>query len=180
MPTLDRDGVHIYYETHGSGPAILLTHGFSATAAAWKPQVEALSQHYQLITWDMRGHGQSDSPEDPAAYSEALTVGDMTALLEAHGIEQAVVGGHSLGGYLSLAFNVTHPGRVKGRRLRDRAQGGRPYPGRLAHVRWQRQAQRPGVEPLTIPGARSWPPLRRRSRPSAPGTGSPRVFRRIR
>ena len=114
MPTLDRDGVQIYYETHGSGPAILLTHGFSATAAAWQPQVEALAQRYQLITWDMRGHGQSDSPDDPAAYSEALTIGDMATLLETHSVEQAVIGGHSLGGYLSLAFNVTHPARVKG------------------------------------------------------------------
>lgn len=114
MPTLDRDGVHIYYEMHGSGPAVLLTHGFSASCAAWKPQVEALSQSYQLITWDVRGHGQSDSPDDPALYSEALTVGDMAALLDAHNIKQAVIGGHSLGGYLSLAFYVTHPERVKG------------------------------------------------------------------
>lgn len=94
MPTLDRDGVHIYYETHGSGPAVLLTHGFSASCDAWKPQVEALSQSYQLITWDVRGHGQSDSPDDPALYSEALTVGDMAALNESGQTRLATELGH--------------------------------------------------------------------------------------
>lgn len=137
MPTLDRDGVHIYYETYGSGPAILLTHGFSATTAAWKPQVEALSKHYQLIAWDMRGHGQSDSPADPAAYSEALTVGDMTALLDTHGIEQAVIGGHSLGGYLSLAFHCLHPQRVRGLMLLGTGPGFRKDPPREA---WNQRA----------------------------------------
>lgn len=138
MPTLDRDGVHVYYETHGTGPAVLLTHGFSATAAAWKPQVEALSQSYQLITWDMRGHGQSDSPDDPALYSEALTVGDMAALLDAHGIQQAVIGGHSLGGYLSLAFHVAHPERVKGLMLLGTGPGFRKDEPREA---WNKRAR---------------------------------------
>ena len=52
----------------------------------------------------MRGHGQSDYPENPAAYSEALTVADIAALLDAVGAEKAMVGGLSLGGYMSLAF----------------------------------------------------------------------------
>ena len=74
MPTIDRDGVEIHYEVHGSGPALLLTHGYSSTSAMWKGQVGALSKHHKLVLWDMRGHGQSDYPGDPAAYSEALTV----------------------------------------------------------------------------------------------------------
>ena len=57
----------------------------------------------------MRGHGQSGYPEDTAAYSEALTVADMAALLDAVGAEQAIVGGLSLGGYMSLAFYRAHP-----------------------------------------------------------------------
>jgi len=47
---------------HGSGPTVLLTNGYSATAEMWKPNIAALSQRYQLILWDMRGHGQTDSP----------------------------------------------------------------------------------------------------------------------
>ena len=51
-------GSNIYYEVHGSGPALLLTHGYSATAQMWKGQIEPLSKKHQLIIWDMRGHGQ--------------------------------------------------------------------------------------------------------------------------
>ena len=57
----------------------------------------------------MRGHGQSDYPDDPKAYSEALTVGDMAAILDAVGAERAIIGGLSLGGYMSLAFYRAHP-----------------------------------------------------------------------
>ena len=82
MPKIDRDGVKIYYEVHGSGPPLILTHGYSSTSAMWQGQIEALSKQHQLILWDMRGHGQSDYPDDPAAYSEALTVADIAALLD--------------------------------------------------------------------------------------------------
>ena len=113
MPKLNRDGVSIYYEVHGSGPPLLLTHGYSSTSAMWQGQIAALSQHHKLVLWDMRGHGQSDYPADPAAYSEALTVEDMAALLDAVGADKAIVGGLSLGGYMSLAFYRTHPERVR-------------------------------------------------------------------
>src|SRR5271170_7187014 len=82
MPKLDRDGVKIYYEVHGSGTPLLLTHGFSSTSAMWQGQIEELSKRHKLILWDMRGHGQSDYPTDPSAYSEALTIADMAALLD--------------------------------------------------------------------------------------------------
>ncbi|MDP2330522.1 MAG: alpha/beta fold hydrolase [Reyranella sp.] len=59
MPKLGRDGVEIYYEVHGSGPPLLLTHGYSSTGEMWHGQVEALSRHHQLVLWDMRGHGRS-------------------------------------------------------------------------------------------------------------------------
>ena len=73
MAKLNRDGVELYYEVHGEGPALLLTHGYSATSQMWRGQVEALSKHHTLVLWDMRGHGQSDYPADRAAYSEAAT-----------------------------------------------------------------------------------------------------------
>src|SRR5271170_580261 len=74
VPKLNRDGVEIYYEVHGSGPPLLLTHGYSSTSAMWQGQIEALSKRHRLVLWDMRGHGRSDYPQDPAAYSEALTI----------------------------------------------------------------------------------------------------------
>src|SRR6201994_3416847 len=123
MPTIDRDGVKIYYEIHGSGPPLILTHGYSSTSAMWNEQIEALSKQHQLILWDMRGHGQSDYPSDPAAYSEALTVGDIAALLNEVGAKQAIVGGLSLGGYMSLAFYRAHPERVRALLIIDTGPG---------------------------------------------------------
>src|SRR2546430_17485512 len=89
----------------------------------WQGQIEALSKRHQLVLWDMRGHGQSDYPLDPNAYSEALTVGDMAALLDAVGAEQAIVGGLSLGGYMSLAFYRAHPKRVRALLIIDTGPG---------------------------------------------------------
>ena len=109
MPRIDRDGVGITYEVHGDGPPLLLTHGYSSTSAMWHGQVDALAKEHKLILWDMRGHGQSDYPDDPKAYSEALTVGDMAAILDAVGARRAIIGGLSLGGYMSLAFYRAHP-----------------------------------------------------------------------
>ena len=123
MPKINRDGVQIYYEVHGSGPPLILTHGYSSTSEMWQGQVEALAKQHKLVLWDMRGHGQSDYPENPSAYSEALTVGDIAALLDAVGADKAVVGGLSLGGYMSLAFYRSHPERVRALLIIDTGPG---------------------------------------------------------
>ena len=123
MPKIDRDGVKIYYEVHGDGPPLILTHGYSSTSAMWQGQIEALSKHHKLVLWDMRGHGQSDYPQDLKAYSEALTVGDIAALLDEVGAKRAIVGGLSLGGYMSLAFYRAHPERVAALLIIDTGPG---------------------------------------------------------
>jgi pimeloyl-ACP methyl ester carboxylesterase len=138
MPKIDRDGVKIHYEVHGSGPPLLLTHGYSSTSAMWQGQIAALSKHHKLVLWDMRGHGQSDYPDDPRAYSEALTVGDMAALLDEVGAERAIVGGLSLGGYMSLAFYRAHPERVRALLIIDTGPGFKKDDAREA---WNRRAQ---------------------------------------
>ena len=112
MSFLDRDGVRIFYEVRGSGRALLLTHGFSASSAMYAQNVEALARTHTVITWDLRGHGQSDSPAEPAAYSTPLSIGDMTALLDGAGAGRAAIVGHSLGGFLSLEFQLARPARV--------------------------------------------------------------------
>ena len=138
MPSLDRDGVHLYYESAGNGPAILLTHGYTATLRMWDPQVGALADRFRVIRWDMRGHGESDSPGDPRAYSHEASVADMAAILDACGVDRAVVGGLSLGGYLSLAFHVAHPERVRALMLFDTGPG---YRKDAARVEWNRLAE---------------------------------------
>jgi pimeloyl-ACP methyl ester carboxylesterase len=123
MPKLNRDGVEIYYEVHGEGPPVLLTHGYSSSSHMWEGQVEPFSQRYKLITWDMRGHGKTDYPDDQAKYSEAETVADMAAILDAVGADKAVIGGLSLGGYMSLAFHLAHPERCEALLIIDTGPG---------------------------------------------------------
>ena len=138
MPLLDRNGVKIYYEDHGHGPPILLSHGYSATCRMWNEQIAALVARHRVIVWDMRGHGESDDPDDPGAYSEALTVEDMAALLRRCQIDRAVIGGLSLGGYMSLAFHLAHPEMVRALMLFDTGPGFRNSDARRA---WNERAQ---------------------------------------
>ncbi len=139
MPFLDRDGIEIYYEVHGTaGPTVLLSHGFSATSQMWRPQLDALSPDYRLIVWDMRGHGRSGAPADPKQYSLEATLEDMAALLDACGAPRAAVGGHSLGGYVSLAFAARHPDRVNALLLLNTGPGFKRDEPRDA---WNRQAE---------------------------------------
>lgn len=137
MPTLDRDGVAIHYDDHGPKDSqalpVLLTHGYAATGLMWRLQIAAFADRYRLISWDMRGHGQSDSPDDQALYSRELTVEDMRAILDELGIEQAVIAGHSLGGYMSLAFQATHPQRTGALLLQGTGPG---YRNPVAREAW--------------------------------------------
>src|ERR1700681_806009 len=141
MPKISRDGVKIHYEVHGGGPALLLTHGYSSTAAMWRGQIEALSKHHKLVLWDMRGHGQSDYPSDAAAYSEALTVADMAALLDEVGAAKAIVGGLSLVGYMSLPFYRSQPERVRALLIIDTGPGFKKDDAREA---WNKRAHDTG------------------------------------
>ena len=114
MPHARLNGIKVHYEEHGShyGEPIFLTHAFAATLEMWRPQFAAF-RDYRVIGWDMRGHGSTDSPPEQADYSEKLTVEDMAALLRHLGIQQTVIGGLSLGGYISLEFQLAHPEMVR-------------------------------------------------------------------
>jgi pimeloyl-ACP methyl ester carboxylesterase len=137
MPTLNRDGVNVYYEVHGEGPTVLLSHGYSATSQMWKGQVNAFPG-FRVITWDMRGHGLTDSPDDPAAYSEAATVEDMAAILQVNGADRAIIAGLSLGGYMSLAFHVAHPEMTRALMLFDCGPG---YKNPVGREGWNETAK---------------------------------------
>ena len=142
MAFIDRNGVRIAYDVIGQGPAILLTHGYAASSHMFKANAAALAIDHTVITWDMRGHGQSDYPTDPAEYSADRAVGDILALLDTVGAGRAVIGGHSLGGYLSLAFNRDRPDRVRALVMIDTGPGFRNPEGRQ---RWNDMAERRAV-----------------------------------
>ena len=106
MPYLERNGVRLHYEDNGpsgeEAAPVLITHGYASSTRAWTGQAQSLGKRYRIITWDMRGHADSDSPGDQAQYSEAETVADMAAILDHLGIEKAVISGLSLGGALGV------------------------------------------------------------------------------
>lgn len=142
MSTLTRDGVLLFYEVAGSDtgePPLLLTHGYGASARMWEANVPALSKARQVITWDQRGHGRSDSPPSQEAYSEAEFVEDMAALVRHAGAPDAVVGGLSIGGYLSLAFHLAYPEMVAALILCDTGPG---YKRAEPRADWNRMAIR--------------------------------------
>ena len=125
MPKLTRDGVELYYEVHGEGvrrpPHPRL---FVQLAHVGRPGRAVL----QALQADHLGHaGPRASPTIPADqgyYSEAHTVADMAAILDAVGAEKAVVGGLSLGGYMSLAFHLrVHPERTRALLIIDTGPG---------------------------------------------------------
>src|SRR5215469_5630163 len=154
MAYLDRGGVRISYAVDGGGDAgkalpLLLSHGFSASAQMWQPNLAALAARRQVITWDMRGHGRSDDPADQAEYTQDASVADMAAVLDACGVDRAALGGLSLGGYLSLAFWLVHPERVAALLLFDTGPGFRRDDAR---TQWNERAlataaraERPGL-----------------------------------
>ena len=123
----------IWSEVRGTGPqTVILTHGWGATAHMWEPQVDALAHRARVVTWDLRGHGRSPSPDDPAAYSHDIALADLESLV---GDGPAVLAGHSLGGQLSLAFALRHPERVSGLALLSTGPG---YRDDAARDEWNR------------------------------------------
>ena len=114
MAYIDRNGVKIYYTIQGPEGALplLLSHGHAAATPMWEQQVAAIKKTYRIITWDLRGHGQSDCPEDQNQYTVEHTLDDIAAILDACNIDKAVIGGHSLGGVMALQFQLKYPERV--------------------------------------------------------------------
>lgn len=146
MGTVEREGVALHYETLGEGPAVLLTHGYSASTAMWKSNVAALADAgYRIIVWDMRGHGQTASPDEPEKYSEAATVEDMAAVLDAAGAKTAVIGGMSLGGYMTLNFYRRYPERCRALMLIDTGPG---FKQDAARDKWNVYAREKGDDLL--------------------------------
>jgi len=137
------NGIEIEYQDGGLGSPVLLGHGYSATGRMWDGQRAALGDRYRIVSWDMRGHGQTESPKDPAQYSAALTVADMRALLQHCDIERAVVGGLSLGGYVSLAFYLAHPEMVRALVICDSGPG---YRNAEARAAWNQRAHERAAE----------------------------------
>ena len=135
------DGVALYAEAHGSGPPVLLSCGLCTTHVNFRPQVETLvAAGFRAVLWDYRGHGRSESPDDPEAYTLEQVVDDLGRVLEwAAPGQPAIVGGLSFGGLASLHFALDDPGRVRARLLIDSGPG---FKNPKAAAAWVKQVER--------------------------------------
>lgn len=107
MPNLTRDGVNLHYEETGSGPAMILVHGWTCDGSHFAPQAAHFSPRYRCISVDLRGHGQSDKPEQP--YTIEGFAADVAWMCGELGVSRAVLAGHSMGGAVVLALAAAHP-----------------------------------------------------------------------
>ncbi len=111
MPTTLSNGIKLYYEVNGTGQPLVLIHGLGSSTRDWEVQVREFSKTYQVVAFDLRGHGRSDKPAGP--YTIPLFAADTAGLLKALGIQSAHIVGISLGGSVAFQFAVDCPAMVK-------------------------------------------------------------------
>jgi pimeloyl-ACP methyl ester carboxylesterase len=112
MPVAGINGQQLYYEdSGGQGLPVVLSHGLLMDHEMFAPQLAALRSEYRVVTWDERCHGLTESTTDPFTYWDSAD--DLAGLFDHLGIERAVLGGMSQGGFLSLRFALRHPQRVR-------------------------------------------------------------------
>ncbi|CUU54720.1 Pimeloyl-ACP methyl ester carboxylesterase [Parafrankia irregularis] len=136
MPTTtSSDGTGIYYEVHGTGPAVLFVHGSGGHHAAWWQQVPVLRDRFTVITLDLRGFGRSDSTMDE--FDSRAFPDDITAVLVDSGVQRAVLVGQSIGAAAALRAALRRPGLAAGVVLAH-SLGGIDHPDLAARVQADR------------------------------------------
>jgi len=107
MPTVETNGVETYYERHGEGPPVVLSHGGGWDHRSWMGQVEALKDDYEVVVYDVRGHGRSGSSDEN--YTMDAYAADLKALVDVLDLGRPIVGGLSLGGMIAHTYAATYP-----------------------------------------------------------------------
>lgn len=112
MEMIKLNGIEISYERRGAGTPLVLVHGFPLDHTLWNETASLLEGDFDLILPDLRGFGGSTTIETPYLMSDMAD--DLAALLDHFGIEKTALAGHSMGGYVALAFAKKYPQRVSG------------------------------------------------------------------
>ena len=120
MPIIEANSIDQYYEIDGEGSPLILIHGGFVDLHIWDSQIEYFSDRYQIIRYDLRGHGKT-GPSKITEYSVELFTDDLKALLDALGVEQAIICGISFGGMVAQAFAVKYKPIVHALVLSDTA-----------------------------------------------------------
>ncbi len=140
-------GIEMAYELEGSGPPVVLLHGYPFNRSMWRAQVEALQGSFRVITPDLRGLGETEGGAEAATMNEMAQ--DVAALLDELKITRVILGGLSMGGYVSLAFTRRFPLRVRSLVLADT----RPQPdtdeARRAREEQAQKALKEGMTSIT-------------------------------
>jgi len=119
----DVNGTHLYYECAGSGPPLVLVHGFGLDRRMWDEQFFDFAQRWRVVRYDLRGFGRSAPPLVGQDYRH---IADLAALLDHLGLARAALVGLSLGGLIVLNTALQYPDRVSALVLVDAIAGGRP------------------------------------------------------
>jgi len=152
MPAVSTNGIELYYESHGEGPALVFAHGVGGNHASWYQQVPFFSRWYRVITFDHRGFGNSTDVVDGPG--RTAFVDDLEGLLEGLGIQEAGLVAQSMGGWTMLGFALRHPRRVRALTMAD-TLGGITEPGALADLQAEVNRQTrdlPQLQRVLAPG----------------------------
>ena len=117
------DGVELAVEIDGAGPGLLLVHGHGGAKEDFDDHVERLARRHTVVTFDHRGHGSSDHPSEPGAYSLARMRADTWTVADAVGLDRFRVLGHSMGGMVVRRMPLEQPERIDGLVLMDTSPG---------------------------------------------------------
>ncbi len=143
MPQTFINGFDLYYNIYGSGPPLIFIHGLGMDQSMWDLQIPQFAPHYQVILYDLRGHGASESPPHP--YSIELFADDLHLFLRFLGLKKAIILGLSLGGRILLKFALKYPEESKALILCD-AQSETPEESKQRFQWLAEIAQKEGME----------------------------------
>ncbi|MDP9336389.1 MAG: alpha/beta hydrolase, partial [Actinomycetota bacterium] len=121
------DGVGLAVEVAGDGPGFVLVHGLGGAKEDFADHIPALARDFTVVIFDHRGHGASDKPRDPAAYSIDRLATDILEVADAVGLERFRLLGHSMGGMVARQIPLRTPERVEALVMMDTSAG--PIPG---------------------------------------------------
>ena len=108
--TVETNGIRMHYVEHGSGPLVVMCHGFPESWYSWRHQLEALGEAgFHAVAPDMRGYGNTDRPADIDQYTLLHLTGDVVGLLDALGAESAVIAGHDWGAPVAWLAALLRP-----------------------------------------------------------------------
>jgi len=138
--------VDLAYEEHGAGTPLVLVHGFPLDRTIWRPLVPLLESKFRMVMPDLRGFGLS--PVTEGVYSMRLLAEDLRALLDRLNIERAILAGHSMGGYASLAFAQAYPQRLAGLALIASQAAADSPETRASREKTIEEVKRRGLKPL--------------------------------